>query len=83
MGTVYLSWAWKRQSLLSIGRLFHWIANIILIAQVEAGFAVVLPGGGVRHSREGDMSPWLIINVGSHCFEFSSGRICFDHVGSQ
>ena len=54
MGVVYLSWAQKRQRLLSIGRLFHWIANLILIAQVEAGFAVVLPGVGVKHSSEGD-----------------------------
>ena len=34
------------------------LANLILIAQVKAGFAVFVPGGGVRHSREGALSSW-------------------------
>ena len=43
----YLSQGVSSQRLLSIGRLFHWIANLILIAQVKAGFAVSLPADKV------------------------------------
>jgi hypothetical protein len=69
MGVVYLSWAQKRQRLLAVSKALHafvvvgvkliqsrnssCLANIVLIAQVKAGFAVFLPGGGVRHRSEG------------------------------